>query len=213
MVIRITKNGISPNAYRILNTVKRPLVLLRAGAKAMQVELSAHLRKLQARGNKKGWPSQRFFAGGPDSVERRVGMGEITDKRAEVIIADPRFVHRIGGGTVRAKRKKNLAIPLTAEAYAASGKGSIKESMPGLKVIVFKRGVYLCREVEERTTNGARGRNKFGPIKRIRVLPLFKLVRQVTHQPHPADAPDPIRLAAVAESAMLTTAKTIFKVE
>lgn len=211
MRLRITKNTATPALYTLLTNAKRPRALFEAGAKAWQKEISDHLKRLQARGNAKGWPSQKFFYGKATSVERRVGIASITDKSCEVVIADPRFVHRIRGGTVTPKRKKFLAIPLTAEAYAASGKGSIKESMPGLKVIKFKRGLYLVRETAEKTRNGALGRNKYGPIQRIRVIPLFKLVRSVTHRPHPEELPEYTRLAEVAHHAMFLAAVRLFK--
>lgn len=203
MQIRITKNTVTPEIQRLLGAVKRPKAMMQAGAKSVQVEISAHLRRLQARGNVKGWPSQKFFAGKPSSVEKNVGISRITDKGFEVVIADPRFAHRIAGGPVTAKRAKNLAIPLAAEAYAAAGKGSIKESMPGLKVIIFKRGVYLCREVAET----ARGR---GGMKRLRLFPMFKLVKRVTHKPHPEELPDVKKLGTVAQAAMLKAGNLLF---
>lgn len=203
MQIRLSKNTISPELNRILGEVKRPRALYQAGAKTVQVEISKHLKRLQARGNKKGWPSQKFFAGKATSVERNVGIASVTDKGAVITIADPRFVHRITGGTVTAKRAKMLAIPLTAEAYAASGKGSIKESMPGLVVIKLPRGVYLCREVATKV-----GGSK---VKSLRVIPLFKLVRSVTHKPHPEDMPDEKLLSEAARDAMLRTARLLFK--
>lgn len=211
MFIGLTKDTVTPELKSIVSTAKRPRALMQAGAKVTQKEVSDHLRKLQARGNKKGWPPQKFFAGKPTSVEKNVGVSQITDQGFTVTIADPRFVHRITGGTVTAKRTKNLAIPLTAEAYAKSGKGSIKESMPGLFVVKFKRGLYLVREVSEKTRNGATGKRMFGPIKRIRVIPLFKLVRSVTHKPHPEELPDTAKLAESARTAMFTTAKLLFK--
>jgi hypothetical protein len=194
--VHLTKNTISPDLSDKLAKVKRPRTVFEAGGKAVQREISKHLRKLEARGNIKGWPSQKFFAGKATSVEKNVGISAITDKGVAITIADPRFIHRIQGGTVTAKRAKNIALPMTAEAYAASGKGSIKESMPGLKVVVFKRGVFLCRETEE-----SRGGRRTG-IKRLRIIPLFKLVKSVTHQPKPQEAPDETQLRLAGEKAM-----------
>lgn len=205
MRITLTQNTITPELKRILGEVKRPRALYQAGAKTVQVEISQHLKRLQARGNKKGWPSQKFFAGKATSVERNVGIASVTDKGAVITIADPRFVHRITGGPVTAKRGKMLAIPLTAEAYAVSGKGSIKESMPGLKVVKLPRGVYLVREQATKV--------KGSKIKSLRVIPLFKLVRSVTHKPHPEEMPDEKVLSAKARDAMLLAAQLLFKAE
>lgn len=190
MRIKLTKNTATPDLRAKMEKVGRKRVFYQAGAKAVQVEISSHLRRLQARGNRKGWPSQKFFAGKSTSVEKNVGITKLSDAGAEITIADPRFVHRITGGDVTRKRKRNIAIPLTAEAYAAAGRGSIIESMPGLEVIKFPRGVYLCRTVD------ARGKEK------ARIFPLFKLVKSVTHNPHPEEAPDENVLRSAALKAM-----------
>lgn len=211
MQIRLDKDTITPALASIIDTCKRPRALFQAGAKTMQVEISKHLRRLQARGNLKGWPPQKFFAGKPTSVERNVGITSVTAKSAVVSISDPRFVHRITGGTVTAKRRKFLAIPLTAEAYAKAGKGSIRESMPGLFAVRFKRGLYLVREEFEKTTRGATGKRKFGRVKRARIFPIFKLVRSVTHRPHPEELPDTAALGVAAREAMRQAAEVIFK--
>jgi hypothetical protein len=211
MFIRLDKDTITPELQRLMREVSRPRSLMEAGAKTIQVEISKHLRKLQDRGNAKGWPPQKFFAGKPDSVEKHVGISRITNTSAEVTIADPRFVHRIEGGTVTPKRAKNLAIPLTAEAYAAAGKGSIKESMPGLKLVKFPRGLYLVKEVGEKTTRGATGRRKYGAVQRLRVFPMFKLVKSVTHNPHPEEMPDAAALGAAARDAMTRAAQILLR--
>lgn len=200
MLISITKDTITPELARILGIVKRPRALYGAGAKAVQVQISEHLRRLEARGNKMGWPSQKFFAGKSTSVEKNVGISALDDTRAVVTIADPRFVHRIEGGTVTAKRRKNLAIPLTAEAYAKSNQGSIKESMPGLVLIKTPKGLLLVTS----KTSG-RGKNKT-----VKIIAMFKLVRSVTHRPHPEEMPPLDQLATAARNAMFAAAKLLF---
>lgn len=212
MNIKLDRDTITPELKHIMREVKSPLPLYQAGAKAVQVELTKHLRALEARGNKRGWPSKKFFAGGPDSVEKRVGVASISNSGAEITIADPRFVHRIEGGTVTPKRRKLLAIPLTAEAYRLSGTGSLRESMPGLKVWRFPRGLFLVKETEERRTkSGKVTKGKGGGISRMRVLPLFKLVRSVTHSPKPDEMPKAAELGAAAGRAMLTAARLLLK--
>jgi hypothetical protein len=134
-------------------------------------------------------------------VERRLGINSVTDTSAVITIADPRFVHRIEGGTVRPKRRQWLAIPLTAAAYALSGKGSIRESMPGLKVWRFKRGLFIVRELGE-----SRGKGKIG---RARVILMFKLVKSVTHSPKQDEKPDEKQLGAAAGKAMERAARLL----
>lgn len=200
MKFDLDKDTITPELQRLMANVKRPVVVMQAGAKTVQVELSKHLKKLQGRGNKKGWPAQHFFAGGPASVERRLGINSVTDTSAVITIADPRFVHRIEGGTVRPKRRQWLAIPLTAAAYALSGKGSIRESMPGLKVWRFKRGLFIVREIGE-----SRGKG----IGRVRVILMFKLVKSVTHSAKPDEKPDEKSLGSAAGKAMERAARLL----
>lgn len=203
MQVKLTKDTITPELKRLMGEVKRPVVVFQAGAKAVQVGISKHLKALQGRGNAKGWAPRHFFAGRPDSVERNVGINKVTDKGAEITIADPRFVHRIIGGRVTAKRARMLAIPLTEEAYALSGKGSLREAAPGLKVVVLRKGIYLVRESEERV----KGKKQ----KRIRAMPLFKLVRSVTHSAHPNEMPDTVKLGSDAGAAMDKAARLLMR--
>jgi hypothetical protein len=123
----LTADTMTADLRRKAALVQRPRTLFEAGAKTVQRAIVKHLRALQARGNEMGFPSQGFFAGGRNSVEKNVGISRLDDQGAVVTIADPRFVHRIEGGTVRAKRNKNLAIPTNAIAYALAGKGSLRE--------------------------------------------------------------------------------------
>lgn len=181
---QLKTNTITPDLKAKLAAVKRPRSVYEAGAKVVQVELKKHMQRLQARGNANGWPSQGFFARGRNSVEKNIGIAELSDKGAAVTIADPRFVHRIEGGTVSAVRRKFLAIPLRAEAYALQGKGSIRESAPFLS---FRRAggrAFLVRETKTAT--------EFW----------FLLVRSVTHRPHPEEAPDAAALSASAAKGM-----------
>jgi hypothetical protein len=201
----LKRDTATPHLQSLLATSKSPRTaqtMLGAGAKAVQVEISNHLRKLQARGNEKGWPSQGFFAGKKGSVEKNVGIAARDANSITVSIADPRFVHRIKGGTVTGKHPsdsgkgvKKIAIPLTAEAYAAQGKGSIKQSMPGLQIVVTKKGAYLAMPE--------------GSVSHGRMRFLFKLVSSVTHRPHPEEAPDESALAAAGLAGMDLAAKRL----
>ncbi len=196
MLFRATRDTLSPDLQRKLKAVENhSRRVVEAGAKAIQIGIKNHLRKLQARGNEKGWPSQGFFAGGRNSVEKSVGIAKLNDKEAIVTIADVRFAHRINGGTVPAKRGRLLAIPLRAEAYALAGKGTIRESASFLKLVVFPKGVYLIQN-----TGGGKG------AKDVAIKPWFKLVPRVTHRPHPNEAPDKNQLDSDAKAAMTRAA-------
>jgi hypothetical protein len=186
---RLDRDTMTPELRRLAREVKRPRTLMEAGAKAVQKEIVAHLRRLESRGNEMGWPSQKFFSGGPDSVEHRVGIAKLDDRGAIVTIADPRFVHRIEGGRVTAKRRKFLTIPLRAEAYALAGKGSLKESAPWLVL----RFPFL-------------GKVAPGTFEKW-----FVLVPAVTHRPHPNEMPDRAELGRLAGQAMLKAARILLR--
>lgn len=204
----VIANGISPALDKLAKLPRAARTMLEAGAKEVQVQIRKHLKTLQKRGNQKGWPSYGFYAGKPHSVDKAVGITSVTSAQAVVSIADPRFSHRITGGTVRPKRRKMLAIPLTAEAYSYQGKGSLRESFPGLFVVRAKRGVFLATSEFERR-GGKRGRGRKGEITRQRLRFLFKLVAKVTHKPHPEEMPDQAELTAAANLAMRTVAARI----
>jgi hypothetical protein len=191
------QDALTPQLLQVIARCSRPRSILAAGAKSMQAGLSQHLRTLQGRGNQKGWPSQKFFAGRPTSVERQVGLAELTDFIAVVVIADPRFVHRITGGTVTAKRAAALAIPLTAEAARLAGRGSLRESAPGLIPVRNSRGSFLAARV--------------GRGKGAKLVFLFVLKRSVTHSAHPEESPDLAALSARARVDMATAGQRLLR--
>lgn len=184
MRFTLKTDTVTPDLKRKMEQVRRPRTLFQAGAKAIQKGIVTHLRTLQARGNEMGWPSQHFFAGGKNSVEKNVGIAKLTDSGALITIADARFAHRIKGGTVTPKRRKFLAIPLRAEAYALSGQGSLRESAPGLKLVGGGPKFFLGVEKDDR------------------IELWFALVRKVTHRPKPNEAPDAQALERAAGAAM-----------
>jgi hypothetical protein len=202
MQIRLTKDTMTPELRRLAAELGRPQTLLAAGAKQVQHDLIEHLKDLQSKGNVKGWPQRYFFAGRPTSVRKNVGLASLTDREAVITIADRRFVHHITGGPVYpGPDKEALAIPLTAEAAAVSGKGTLRESMPGLVVVKTKKGAYLAMPT------AAAGK----AVSLLRFL--FKLLKSVTHHPHPADMPDVKKLALNARAAMLTAARRLLRAD
>lgn len=185
--LQAVRDDVTPGLRRLLAAARRPQLALEAGAKEVARALREHLVKLQARGNVKGWPERKFFHGGADSVSRRIGVVNRTATSVTVRIADPRFLHRITGGPVEAKRAKALAIPLTPQAYAMGGRGTLRESWPGLIPIRTKKGEWFLAE-----RAAPRGPLTFH----------FVLKPSVTHRPHPEEQPDEAALAARAGRAM-----------
>jgi hypothetical protein len=141
----VIENSATPFLQDAIKQVERPLVLMQAVTKAVQVKLVEHFAARQAEGNKRGWPSQKFWHGGRNSVANQTAVGEVTPLEGIVVIASLPFIHKVTGGPIEAKRRKNLRIPLRAEAYAMSGEGSIQGRVPGLFLIKTLKGAWLVK--------------------------------------------------------------------
>lgn len=154
--------------------------LLRVLGRRTANELRAHFRGLeQTRPNKQGFPRSHFWADVAQSVfvnipgktSVRVGIGNVA------------IAQKLYGGTIRAKRAKNLALPLSSEAYGSSPReakwrGRLRwqpTSKPGVGLLVEK--------------------GKDGPAH-------FLLVKTVTQKADPSVLPDMPQLGAkLAKSA------------
>lgn len=193
MSFTLGRDTVTPDLQRMMRQARNPRPILEAGAKVLQVEIVKHLRAMEARGNARGWPSQKFFAGGPNSVDKRVGLSSITDRDAVISISDPRFFHHVTGGTVRPKRAKALAIPLTAEAARLGGRGTLREAAPGLQFIKTKQGAFLARVLGASITY------------------LFILLKSVTHRPHPEVLPDLNAIGPRVRAGMVRAAQMLLR--
>lgn len=79
------------------------------------------------------------------------------------------LAHKVTGGTIRAKRKKNLTIPLDPRAHAKTAKEYSNRVNPLFRV------KNVLAEVDEGTPNG--------------IKPIYALVKSVTHKPWPNALP------------------------
>lgn len=79
------------------------------------------------------------------------------------------LAHKVTGGTIRAKRKKNLTIPLDPRAHAKTAKEYSNRVNPLFRV------KNVLAEVDERSPNG--------------IKPIYALVKSVTHKPWPNALP------------------------
>lgn len=91
--------------------------LVRLAGKTVEKALRAHF--LAHKPNKKGWPSRGLWG----DIAERTAMGAVgggqTYASVEVSISHPAMNLKVHGGTVTPKRGRYLAIPATAQAYAA----------------------------------------------------------------------------------------------
>jgi hypothetical protein len=143
-------------------------------------ELRKHFRQRQGEGNKKGWPSRHFWYGPTTrSVSQNTALTDVTDSLARISIDDPRFAHKVNGGTIRTKRGKYLALPTRPESYAA---GSPREgNITDLFFIRTRGRAYLAK--------------KEGSALRV----YYRLVRSVTQPADPRALPDRAVLAAAID--------------
>ena len=113
----------------LARSLARPRGLLRAVQQGVAQELVEHFDRRNSEGNKQGWPSRNFWAGVADRVGAQAGA--VSNTEAAVTIASPELAHKITGGVITPQRGSALAIPASAEAYAA---GSPREGgAPELK--------------------------------------------------------------------------------
>lgn len=194
-MIRIKlRDGLSPALRRLVAQAQSPSLMQAAGQHVV-VLLRQHFRHAeQTRPNRHGWPRQHFWA----QFARRIALGPTTASRTVVQIQDPQgaLQHKITGGTIRPKRGRALAIPLTGEAYRRGAKARIPDAFPDAFVLRTATGAWIVRARYQ--TRGT-GRKRSG-VKGQRLEFLFRLVPQVTHAPDPQALPtaDQLRTAAVA---------------
>lgn len=153
----------------------RPLMAAVAGE--VRRGLQDHFEKKNSEGNKNGWPSAGFWA----DMRRATSITSVSETAATVTVADERLNLKIYGGLVTPKRGKMLAIPMSAEAYAA---GSPREMGEDLVVKRLGPALFLARAPQQaisykRTKSGtkiSRGRETFEELM-YRLVPSANVPR------------------------------------
>ncbi|GAB4180108.1 MAG: hypothetical protein Fur0032_20970 [Terrimicrobiaceae bacterium] len=181
----------TPELIRIRGLVQRPRSLMAAAGKRVERELRGHFLKKNRQGNRRGWVRSNFWS---KVVRQATAFTGATDNSAEIGIASPEFVHKLRGGTIRPRRGRALAIPLTSRAKAA---GSPREWDDSSRLVPIKtrKGLFLM-------VSQYKGKER-GGIKGQRLIAAYKLVPKVTHKPDPtALPPDGALEGAVEDEAM-----------
>lgn len=191
ITIRVTvQDNASATIRRVGEAIARPRAIVEAASQAVVVGLQKHFRARNSEGNKRGWPSKNFWV---KEGFNKTGISSISDTEATVSVASPAIAFKQRGGTITAKRGKYLAIPLTAQAYAA---GSPREAnMPGL---------VFC--------GGRLGGNAFlgvpsGQFKSI--VRHYLLTPKVTQAADPRALPDQATLESAAGRAAARALRTL----
>jgi hypothetical protein len=133
ITLRLTHDDLTPALGLMAAAAKRPRAIFAAAGRAVTNLFRRHLRELDAtRPNKLGGERQHFWL----ALSRSVNLGSLSDTGATVVISDPRAAQKHFGGTITAKRAKNLAIPVNAAAYGRSP--AVLEQELGIKLFAWK---------------------------------------------------------------------------
>lgn len=197
MMITVSDTA-TPFLQAAAEKLERPKPLLEAAAKAVAVLLVSHFEQRQAEGNKRGWPEQKFWHGGRNSVANSVAVDSVTDTEAIVAVGDLRLIHKIDGGEIKAQRGKALTIPLRAEAAALGGQGSIQGKVAGLFLLKTKKGAWLVKW----KVTPVKGRRRSGlGISNEGLEFWFRLVKSVDQPADPNAVPTDTEIAATIDAA------------
>ena len=132
LTIEVNAEAAAAALGRVGGALANARPLLAACGKRLEKSLRTHFLARDREGNKRGWPSRHFWN---RTVRANTALATVTAEQATVAIAAPEFAQKLFGGTIRPKRGKALAIPLTAQAYAA---GSPREG--GIQGLFRPRG-------------------------------------------------------------------------
>lgn len=167
--------------------------VLAAGAAEYKAQWRAHFKALDAKGNRKGFAPKHFWI---EEGYKKTGVAEITADFARVTCDSRAVLMRYWGGVIRPRDAGALAIPISAEAYAA---GYPRNSGLPLEFIPIKnsRTPAVCGKLVEaaatRISYGKDGSVKKGRGNANRVGKThYLIVWQVTIKPMGAAVkPDP----------------------
>lgn len=183
--IRITDQA-TPALARLAQALGRPRPITEAAAQATVVELQKHFLARNREPNKRGWTKQNFWT---KEGRNKTAIDDLQDTRAIVAVASPAVAHKFTGGTIKPKRGKYLAQPLTDRAYQA---GSPREGgIDGLFPIVSRGRIFLA--------------TREGPAIRVQ----YMLRTSVTHAADPRTLPDSATLGTAAEKAAGRALRTL----
>ncbi len=145
----------------LVATLRKPEAGVKVAARAVGNVLKKHFRAKASVLNKRGWKSQGFWGQVRSSVQE-----SFDGLSGSVVVNDPRFLQKVYGGVIKAKRGSAIAIPLKAEFYGVSPSTFDKDRFFFLKskkgknvgILAEKNAdgsVKLCYVLRRQVTQGA----------------------------------------------------------
>jgi hypothetical protein len=186
----------------LIQRTKNPTGLLLECGRQLTVTLKQHFQMKDAtEPNKLGGRRTHYW----NMVATSVQQPEIENPtRISVAISHPTFAQKVFGGTITAKRRQYLTIPLTAQSY-----GKTAGDFVGAFVLRTANGAFIVKRGESITENGRFKRGSYtrrffdaagGVDRTIKIKAslqfLFKLVRSVDQARDPNALPDQTLLEA-----------------
>jgi len=162
----------TPAVQRAAQAMTRRASLHAVLGKRVEIELRRHFLKRNAEPNRKGWPKKGFWG----ELAQATALERHDDSGAVVRVAHPAARFKLRGGTITPKAARSLAIPLTADAYAAG-----RPALGGIAGLMFRP---------------ARRGNLVGFLATAGGEKKYALVRRVTQRGDPRTLPDEGALSA-----------------
>lgn len=147
IALRLDRVGFEQKMRNALDQARNPEAILYAAGRATAKELRGHfLKKDRDEPNKLG--GKRTFFWNKIAHAVNVPVVDVAGRKATILIQSAYIAQKVFGGDITAKRKKNLSIPISPEAYGLAP--SVFEQQTGLKLIFVKQGdkAFLATRVD-----------------------------------------------------------------
>jgi hypothetical protein len=145
ITLRLDRDEVTPHLRRLLKESESDSPLGRVLGRAASNELKKHFRERNQTGNKLGGTRTNFWSSVAQSVQSPVARpGNIV-----VPISHPAIAQKVFGGTITAKKAKNLAIPIHPKAH-----GKSPRVFPALQFAMNSAGVKMLFLNSNRNAKG-----------------------------------------------------------
>jgi hypothetical protein len=182
ITVHVDARALRAELDRLQRLIGRPRGVLQAAARSVRILLQRHFQERDRPSNRLGGRRTHFWL----QIRRATQIAEVTDRRAVISVADPRFAHKVTGGRLTPKNVKWLAIPAVSEAHGLRPKAFEMHAGIGLK---FVRGVRAAMLVEADATRIRKTKQGFKSAGDVGGRVIYWLVKSVVQAPDPRALP------------------------